>query len=86
MIVYITKYALTKGITKQEGGISLDNSNLFVARINARITGCYHTEGKDWHRTFEAASARAHDMRVSKIKSLKRSLAKMESLEFKEPA
>lgn len=36
----------------------------------------------DWHPTREAAVARANEMKVAKIASLKRQIAKLEALEF----
>jgi hypothetical protein len=37
---------------------------------------------KDWHRTPEAALARAEEMRRDKIASLKKILAKLEAIKF----
>lgn len=38
--------------------------------------------GNEWHRTPEAALARAEDMRAKKIASLRKSIAKLESIVF----
>jgi hypothetical protein len=38
----------------------------------------YHREGKDWHRTREAAVIRAEEIRMKKIASLKKHVAKLE--------
>lgn len=79
MKVFITKYALTIGIyeieaegTQQSGMIS-DSNNPYTY---------YHTEGKDWHRTREAAVKRAEEMRTKKIASVKKQLTKLEKMEF----
>jgi hypothetical protein len=40
----------------------------------------FHHEGKEWHRTEAEAKARANKMVLDKIKSLKKQLAKLESL------
>jgi hypothetical protein len=42
----------------------------------------FHGEGRNWHRTPEGAKAKAEAMRKAKIASLKKQLAKLESLSF----
>lgn len=39
-------------------------------------------EGRQWHRTREAAVARALEMREAKIASLERQIAKLRKMEF----
>ena len=43
---------------------------------------CYHGEGKEWHRTKEAALVRAEKMRQKKIASLKKQIEKLERMKF----
>lgn len=79
MRVWITKYALSAGIydvAAEECGDGM------VKEIGARFSTYYHGEGREWHRTKESAAARAEELRKAKIKSLKRQLAKLESLTF----
>ena len=79
---YVTKYALTSGVQQVEaeepnaryGGRMITNSR------NA-LDG-YHGEGIEWHRTPEAAFARAEEMRKAKIASLRKIIAKLEKLTF----
>lgn len=74
---WITTYALTTGIkvvdAKMCGGVT-----------DSRMVryGNQYAYGKDWHRTPEAAIARAEEMRKAKIASLRKSIEKMESLRF----
>lgn len=77
MKVYITKYALTQGIFEVEGEVhpTIGNGRMFC---QANQGGIYHKP--DWHTTREEAVARAEEMRVKKISSLYKSLAKMETL------
>lgn len=77
---WVTKYALTEGILLVEGEVchSISSGMLSYGRH-----GTAH--GKDWHRTPEAALARAEDMRKKKIASLRKSIEKMERLTFKAP-
>ena len=76
MIAYCTKYALTDGITTISGEVKI---GMFC--VKARYgTKYYH--GKDWHLELESAEERARNMRDRKIKSLKKSLARIEALTF----
>jgi hypothetical protein len=74
VMVWITKYALTKGIFCKEAEIKGDM--IKYDRYSCELK-------PDWHLTQEEAIKRAEEMREKKIKSLKKSLAKMEGLEFK---
>jgi hypothetical protein len=44
----------------------------------------YHGEGIEWHRTEAEAIARAEEMRIAKIASLKKQIAKLEKMKFGE--
>ena len=77
--IYITKFALTKGIFTRDAEI--DESN------TAWIVGSTHTElyfKKDYFLTFEEAKQDAIARQQKKIVSLKKQLVKLESKEFKE--
>ena len=74
---WVTKYALTLGIKKVDG------------RINHKISSgmlCYGdgetAHGNDWHRTEAEAVARAEQMRLKKIESLNKQIAKLKKLSF----
>lgn len=77
--LYITKYALTGGIQVDEcevdGGIAKP--------LNDKWT-YYHGEGKDWHRTWARALARAEEMRTNKLASLEKQAKRLRTLTFKE--
>lgn len=75
MKVYITKYALTKGILEAEAEFCTGTGMINVGRH-----GYYHGEGKEWHRTREVAVKRAEIMRTNKIESLQKSIAKLEKM------
>lgn len=78
-IAYITKYALTEGITSVE--VTLGHFPGVVREVGkARLASAY--TGNDWHRTREAAISRAEEMRVRKIASLERQTAKLKALDF----
>ncbi len=77
---WVTKCALTEGIQLVDGEVCHEISSGMLSY------GAYGTaHGKDWHRTPEAALARAEEMRKAKIASLRKSIEKMERLTFKAP-
>lgn len=84
MKAFITIYALSNGImevsyTQHE---STPNMIEYHFPTNAGWTRYALGEGKQWHRTIESARSRAEEMRLKKIKSLKKSIARLESLKF----
>ncbi len=84
MKIWVTKYALTTGIISSEAAeICEETPTMIVFPACGSVYARYfHGEGKDWHRTKEAAVARAEAMRVAKIASLRKSIAKLEKLKF----
>ena len=79
MKAYITKYALSDGILEADGETSENNPDMFSLPMTCHF---FHGEGKEWHRTFEDAVSRANEMRVKKISSLKKQIAKLEKMIF----
>lgn len=80
MKVWITKYALTKGIIEteialQEGVWTIFENNIYMY-TNER--------GKHWHTAYKRAKLRAEEMRQKKIASLKKQIEKLEKLNFEE--
>ncbi len=83
MKFWITKYALTEGVSEIEGEIpDISPSMLCELQPDGRHSGRYF-HGKDWHRTYEDAQIRAEEMRAAKLESLRKALKKIESLSFK---
>lgn len=77
--LFITKYALTTGIEEiecEEGGGGV------VKTVGKSWSGYFHGEGREWHRTREAAVTRAKEMQTKKVAALKKQLAKLESKVF----
>ena len=78
---WITKYALTKGILEVRGEIHASNKNMLV------YAGTYDRYafgfGKNWHLTLGTAILQAEHMRIEKIASLEKQLAKMRALNIK---
>lgn len=80
MKVWITKYALTKGILEKEAEECGDNT--VIVKKDEYLPCCYHTEGKEWHRTKESAIQRAEEMCHKKIESLKKQIENLEKMKF----
>lgn len=79
MKVWITKYALSKGIKEKE----VKQSDSFPETVYGKdLYESYHGEGKEWHRTKESALARAEELRKKKIASLCKQIEKLEKLRF----
>lgn len=79
---WITKYALTEGIEVADAEMCSDGGMIVYGNVGY---GNQYAHGKDWHRTPEAALARAEEMRKAKIASLLKSIDKLERMTFKAP-
>ena len=77
--IYITKFALTKGIFTRDAKIDESNTAWIC---NSSMTELYFK--KDYFLTFEEAKQDAIARQQKKIASLKKQLSKIESKEFKE--
>ncbi len=80
MKVYSTKYALTRGIEEVEG----ETVDPYPDMFRYMTAGKYvqYLNGNEWHRTREEAVIRADQMRLDKIESLRKSIAKLKALRF----
>lgn len=77
MKVWISKYALTRGIYEED-----NTSEAAIACRNARPTTYY----RGWHSTHKEAIAQAELMRKKKILSLTKQLARLERMRFDVPS
>lgn len=80
MKLWISKYALTKGLYECEceidGGMASGGG----------VFEHYHGEGREWHRTRQDAQIRAEVIRHARIQSLQKQITKLERMQFtKEP-
>ena len=78
MKVFITKYALTKGVETAEAESTHISS---MIRVRAKYGDDYY-HSKDWHLLLKEAIARAEIMRASKLASLEKSAAKIRAMDF----
>ena len=84
MKVWITKYALTSGITEHDAKLSSEDNSVRYEKGQYTYGQYAYIEGKEWHRSYENALLRAEVMRIKKIESLKKSIAMLEAMSFKE--
>ncbi len=82
MKVFVTKFALTKGILAKTVSEPPSWSPRMVRSIE-RPKGLYELyHNNEWHREFAEAQADAEDRRTKKIASLKKQIARLEALSF----
>jgi len=79
--LWITKYALTKGIERVLCNFNPDCPGL-ARPVNAQSFVRYHGEGRDWHRNRESAIVRAEQMRAKAITGLTRRINKLKKIKF----
>ena len=84
MKVYVTKYALTQGILAAEAKPCGDNKRPMAEVFPKDGRYPYYLHGDDFHLTIGYAVNRAEEMRLKKIASLKKQLAKLEAMDFNE--
>ncbi len=77
--VFITKYALTKGILEKEAEIH--DYGHEIAYVKGEFSS--YSLGKEAFRTREQAMERAEKMRLKKIASLKKQIEALEKMKFK---
>ena len=78
MKVWISKYALTKGIFEMDVRISEDGKSAYGQLFNE----CYHKKGIEWHEAREDAVRRAEEMRENKIRNLEKQIQKLKDMTF----
>lgn len=86
MKVWITKYALTKGIEEiNSNNVTImdveDNGDLYIVRTKGSLPEVYNK--KDYVLNKESAIAKAEELRQKKIASLKKQIEKLEGMKFK---
>ena len=78
--VWITKYALTRGIFKREL-IEVDGDCATVVDENGMNRKDLYFRN-DWHSTKEDAIARSEEMRIKKLQSLDKQVKKISAINF----
>lgn len=76
--IYVTKYALTSGISEHDAEIS-SGGDMASFRENG-YPHYYH--GDDFHLTLDEALKRAEEMRIKKLASLNKQIEKISALKF----
>jgi hypothetical protein len=79
MKIWITKYALTRGIIEREGRLCERTDGQPSTMVKTDM-GYYHAP--DWHESKAVAVERARVMRDEKVGSVGRTLKKLAALDF----
>ncbi len=79
MKIFVTKYALTKGIIEMEGIRYEDNPEIYEVRFRGLEDGL---TPNDYCLTKEKAINQADAMRLRRLASLRQQIAKLEKLRF----
>jgi len=82
MKVYITKYALTEGIIELQDVESPKEFPTMIVDRRKEAGGWHSYHKPHWHENEREAIARAEEMRVAKIRSLRKQLSKLEKMKF----
>ncbi len=77
MKIYVTKYALTKGVEEMEA----EQCDPDTVRVEGATCNIYFRR-QDWHLDLFSAQGRANGMVHAKIASLKKQIEKLEGMEF----
>ena len=79
--VFITKYALTKGILEGHNAeISKNSSTMIYVKLDLLWESYFHKPY--WHTNRDEAVTQAEDMRQKKLASLTKSVKKLQNLKF----
>lgn len=87
MQFWITKYALSSGITLVDADDPVNSEFPGLLTVRGRTGGGafdqhFHKEGRDWHRSKGAAIKRAEAMRDAKVHNLHLQIKKLEAMKF----
>jgi hypothetical protein len=80
MKVYISKYALTKGIFELE--VEDCGDGTVKHKNSGYCNDYYHEEGKDYFLTKEDAIKKANELKEKKIQSIEKQLKKLKEIKF----
>jgi hypothetical protein len=87
MKVWITKFALTRGILVAETIGEVQDNIVRVPKHSGFHKGRYHSgyySDTEWYRTEEEAVAHAEKLRDTKLRNLRRQIDKLEKMQFGE--
>lgn len=85
MKVWITKYALTKGILQKETDdfcLDTDSTGNMICINENGYRQCFHGKGDEWHDNKQSAIIKAETMRKKKISNLQKQIKKLENIIF----
>lgn len=81
MKIYVTKFALTKGVYAAEASVD-DRGFAVIDGRDFQHDTYLHGEGREWCRTEADALSIAEKMRVHAVKLIEEKLAKLKTMKF----
>lgn len=81
-IIWVTRWALTKGIKKVEARVDDDESYASYKDSDQYGSWSVYLGSKDFHMTEKAAKERAQEMAAKKIVSVEKQLVRLKNLTF----
>lgn len=81
MTVWVTTYALSRGIVKTDGDVRGDSSNMAMVRMPWNKTPEW-VHGKHLHLTEGSAIARAEEMRTAALRAAEKRVCKLLAMDF----
>lgn len=79
--IWVSKYAIAQGIL--ELGPVKYRDNMVIFKQKNGYLAFYHGLGKEFHFSLEEAQARAEEMRIAKIASLRKQIEKLQTMKIK---
>jgi len=80
MTIFVSKYALSSGIHRFDNAEESQTPTMVKVRLERGSLDFFHND--EWHTSEEDAKQRAEAMRIKKITSLRKQIAKLEKLSF----
>lgn len=79
---FITKHVATRGIYSIDAELMQTDT---IRDTKSEWDNYFYGEGRDWHRTWDSAVAKAEKIRSAKIASLQKSIRKLERITWVKP-
>lgn len=80
-VVYVTRWALTKGILKMKAKPYLDDSEAVVIKLPGMTSQVVYKP--DWHTSLRLAQIAAEELRDKRVGQLRQALSRIESADLR---
>lgn len=80
-VVYVTRWALTKGILKMKAKPYLDDPEAVVIKLPGMTSQVVHKP--DWHPSLDKAQVAAEEFRDKRVGQVRQALSRIESADLR---